>query len=73
MTNLSLQGWLATKSGTARVSGALGKLVGEAPIRRVANGLNFCFLHPLTELNVDCSGQKITGAQGRTKAVDRMD
>ena len=29
VTNLSLQGWEATKSGTARVSGALVMLVGE--------------------------------------------
>lgn len=43
MTNLSLRGWLATKSGTARVSGALARLVGEhlSAVRRT--GLIFAF------------------------------
>ena len=46
MTNLSLRVWQATKSGTARVSGALAKLVGEhlSAVRRT--GLIFAsYIH----------------------------
>ena len=43
MTNLSLRGWQATKSGTARVSGALGKLVGERLPAVWRTGLIFAF------------------------------
>ena len=43
MTNLSLRGWQATKSGTARVSGALGKLVGEHLSAVWRTGLIFAF------------------------------
>ena len=43
MTNLSLRGWQATKSGTARVSGALAKLVGEHLSAVWRTGLIFAF------------------------------
>ena len=43
MTNLSLRVWQATKSGTARVSGALGKLVGERLPAVWRTGLIFAF------------------------------
>ena len=43
MTNLSLRVWQATKSGTARVSGALGKLVGERLSAVWRTGLIFAF------------------------------
>ena len=43
MTNLSLRVWQATKSGTARVSGALAKLVGEHLSAVWRTGLIFAF------------------------------
>ena len=43
MTNLSLRVWQATKSGTARVSGALVKLVGEHLSAVWRTGLIFAF------------------------------
>ena len=43
MTNLSLRGWQATKSGTARVSVALARLVGEHLSAVWRTGLIFAF------------------------------